>query len=230
MAVPQTSNVTGKTDRQVGLLETAGDVALSAGAGLRAGAEALVGLPGDVEDGVASAYEFVRGLISDETPEEKEKRLAVADSVAAPGLPSTSTIRSVTNKVLGQSRQPTTTAGEFAKTIGEFVPAVAAGPGAIARKGAAAVASGGASEAAGQLTEGTAAEPIARVAGAVLGGGLSALQVNSAAKKVLKEAPNEEAVKQVTNQLYDQLRKADIQYNPAQYELAIGRLDEYLNR
>ena len=218
------SSLAGKSDKEVGALDTISDVAQSAGTGLRAGVEALVGLPGDVEDGVASAYEFVRSLVADETPEENARRLAIANSVAAPGLPSTSDIRSVTNQIFGEPRAPETTAGQYAKTIAEFAPSIAAGPGSVAKKGVTAVAAGGLSEAAGQATEGTAAEPLARAAGAIVGGGLSTLQLNRAAKKVLKEAPDAETVKKTTDALYNQLRASGIQYNPSQYELAIGSL------
>ena len=220
----QTSNLAGKSDQEVSTLDTVSDATQSVGTGLRAGIEQLIGLPGDVEDGVASAYEFVRGLVVDETPEEKARRLSVAESVAAPGLPSTSDIRDVTNQIVGKPRTPETTAGQYAKTIAEFVPSIAAGPGSVAKKGVTAVAAGGLSEAAGQATEGTAAEPLARAAGAIVGGGLSTLQLNRAAKKVLKEAPDAETVKKTTDALYNQLRASGIQYNPSQYELAIGSL------
>ena len=67
--------------------------------------------------------------------------------------------------------QPTTEAGQYARTIGEFAPAAVAGPGGLVRRIATQdVAPAVASEAAGQLTEGTEAEPYARVGAAVLGG------------------------------------------------------------
>ena len=72
----QTSNLAGKSDQEVGTLDTVRDATQSVGTGLRAGIEQLIGLPGDVEDGVASAYEFVRGLVVDETPEENARRLS----------------------------------------------------------------------------------------------------------------------------------------------------------
>lgn len=68
-----------------------------------------------------------------------------------------------------------TTAGRFAGTVGEFVPG-ATGAGLRGLLGYAVI-PGVASEGAGQLTEGTAIEPYARVAGgllgAILGGGMS---------------------------------------------------------
>ena len=68
--------------------------------------------------------------------------------------------------------QPQTTAGEYAKTVGEFLPGVAlSGSGPMLNVGGNimryAVAPGVASEAAGQATEGTSAEPYARIAAAL---------------------------------------------------------------
>jgi hypothetical protein len=73
--------------------------------------------------------------------------------------------------VTGEFYKPQTTAGKYAHTVGEFAPAVLAGPGGLARKAVTQVLLPGvASEAAGQATEGTKAEPYARVA-AALGAG-----------------------------------------------------------
>lgn len=79
--------------------------------------------------------------------------------------------------------QPTTTAGEFARTIGEFVPGAAAlGPGNLfgntVRYG---VIPGVASETAGQLFNDTELEPFARAAAGILAGGAMALQANAGA-------------------------------------------------
>lgn len=59
---------------------------------------------------------------------------------------------------------PKTRAGKFAGTVGEFLPGVALG-GTLPQM----VSSGIMSEAAGQLTEGTKAEPYARIGGGILG-------------------------------------------------------------
>ena len=99
--------------------------------------------------------------------------------------------------------QPKTTAGEYAQTIGEF-----AAPGALPSKAARAaptiarrvgeyVADFGrnavipavTSETAGQLTEGTAYEPAARVAGALMGSGATAAyRASNAPEAVLRRA------------------------------------------
>lgn len=80
-------------------------------------------------------------------------------------------------KNLGVSfHDPQTTAGHYAETVGEFAPAAIGGPeGILPKIGTAltrAVIPALASEGAGQLTKGTAFEPVARLAGALLGGGI----------------------------------------------------------
>ncbi|MCP5086491.1 MAG: hypothetical protein GY952_06790 [Rhodobacteraceae bacterium] len=220
VAQPQQANIAGKADKEQDLLQTAGDAALSLGTGLRAGAEALVGLPGDLQQMVEIGYEAVRRELVDETPEEHARRLAIAESVSAPGFPATTDVQSATNQVIGEPRQPQTTAGEFARTIGEFAPAVAAGPGTAIQKAAVTLGAGGASELAGQETEGTAAEPFARAAGGLAGGLVSAGSLNRVARQALKSAPKEPAVKKITDQLYARLRSSGIRYTPPAFEKA----------
>lgn len=65
---------------------------------------------------------------------------------------------------------PTTTAGEYARTIGEFAPTAAIGPGGLVAKAVGnMLVPAITSETAGQLTEGSAAEPWARMAGGLAG-------------------------------------------------------------
>lgn len=75
--------------------------------------------------------------------------------------------------------QPKTTAGEYARTVGEFAPAALAGPGGVLAKTAMATIPAVTSETAGQLTEGTVAEPYARVGGALAGGPTAARVMKS---------------------------------------------------
>jgi hypothetical protein len=78
--------------------------------------------------------------------------------------------------ISGALYQPQNTVEEYLRTIGTMVPGAAAVPGRLAGNLARyAIAPGVASEAAGQLTEGTALEPYARMAGAMLGGGAGML-------------------------------------------------------
>lgn len=143
---------------QVGVVE---DVAKSGGSGFARGVADLIGLPGTIGDAINSGLSYVTGL---------------------PKLPSSvvsgDALRKDASAVTGGATdyQPQTTAGEYARTGGEFLPsAVALGgvnPLSIARN---AILPAVTSETAGQMTEGTKAEPYARVVGALAGGALPSL-------------------------------------------------------
>lgn len=227
---PQVANASAKGDREMSGLETAGDVVQSLGTGVRAGAEALAGIPGDLQSLVDAVYEAGRSAIVAETPEETARRAEIAQQVSAPGFPTTETIRGVTNAVVGDPRESQTTAGQFARSVGEFLPAAAAGPGSAATKLAVAAGGGIGAEAGGQLTEGTSAEPVARAIGGIAGGLAGASNINRVAKQALKEAPSETEVKQITDALYGEIRNAGIQYNPAQFNAEVKKLVTGLQR
>jgi hypothetical protein len=134
------------------------DVLPSLNAGLNRGADALLGLPGDVWHGA-------RWLAN--------KALGYSDPINDI-LPTSESLRARREAFAGPDYEPETTAGKYAQTIGEFVPGAALAPEkslgkAIVKYG---VVPGAASEAAGQATEGTQLEPYARVA-AAFGGGLA---------------------------------------------------------
>lgn len=132
--------------------ERAGELIRGAGAGAIRGAAELAGLPGTAMQGVDYLARRA-GLL----PEEY--RSPVAETMSGAG------IRRGLERMTGGATEYVApgTAGEFAGTIGEFV-----GGGAGGRL-APLVAAGAASEAAGQLTEGTALETPARIAGAFFG-------------------------------------------------------------
>jgi len=144
------------------------DVAKSAAIGLPKGVMKLAGTAGDLRDlaargGSALAEQF--GY--DVSPETISK---YARRVPLPLLqgPTSSEIRSTVEKATGPLYEPKTVPGQYAQTVTEMVPAALGGPGGWARRliqGA--VVPGIGSEAAGQFTEGTAAEPYARMIGAV---------------------------------------------------------------
>ncbi len=132
------------------------DVLPSLNAGLNRGADALLGLPGDIWHGARYLANKVLG----------------ADLPINDILPTSESLRKRREAFAGQDYQPETTAGKYAQTIGEFVPGAALAPEkslgkAVVKFG---VVPGAASEAAGELTEGTPVEPYARVAGALAGG------------------------------------------------------------
>lgn len=126
------------------------DLAKSFLAGVERAGIGLAGLPGDVGD-------IMRGLAGVEGP-----RMTGL-------IPTSEQVKGAVEGATGPIYEPQTTAGEYARTVGEFVPG-AAFPGGPLARAASVVVPGLASEAAGQATEGTAAEPYARIAGAVAGG------------------------------------------------------------
>jgi len=132
--------------------EQAGELIKGLGAGAMRGITELVGLPGSAMQGIDYLTRRA-GLI----PEEY--RSPVAEAMSGAGL------RRGLEQVTGGASEYVApgTAGEFAGTVGEFVG------GGVGGKLKPLVAGGLASEAAGQMTEGTALEMPARIAGAFFG-------------------------------------------------------------
>lgn len=117
--------------------------------------------------------------------------------------------------------QPETTAGEYAQTIGEFLPFArlgTAGRGASLASDAFryAVAPAVVSEAAGQLTEDTALEPFARLAGGLLGTRAGEVIDDlvrttgraSGIREFASRAPSIESLADDANALYNEARQA----------------------
>lgn len=123
------------------------DAARAIPGGLVKGVSALAGLPGDLQ----------QLIVGQKTPLGLPRSQEIGEAVAAPA---------------GGFYKPQTTAGEYAETISSFAPA-ALSPGSAASRVARVAVPGTMSETAGQLTEGTAAEPWARIGGALLGGGIT---------------------------------------------------------
>lgn len=150
------------------------DVAGAGAAGLGRGVMGIVGLPGTLNDLTQSGVSAglgAAGLDPGATPRSALSTAAMQQ--AASGL------TGGLSDHKGDSR-----AAKFAGTVGEFLPGAAlfggAGAGNLIRYGAI---PGAASEAAGQMTEGTAVEPYARVAAALLAAPLA-----NAAEKGIRRA------------------------------------------
>lgn len=153
----------------VGVVE---DMARSLGTGLRTGVEGVAGMIGDAREltrsGVGAAMDYF------EAPQgvRDVANKAIDYVTPFPGAPTTEQVReTITDPLMGADRyQPQTTPGKYARTVGEFAPGAAVGPGGLASRVATNVlAPAIGSEFAGQMTEGTAAEPWARLGGAVVG-------------------------------------------------------------
>ena len=155
---------------------TAADVAKSAGIGVVKGGVGLAGMGGDLRNVASAAVDWIGGKAgaSPETvagiKDTASKAVQFSPLASLVNAPSSQDIQKKIEGVTGEFYKPQTTAGEYAKTIGEFAPAALAGPGGVGRRIAMqAVVPAVSSETAGQATKGTAAEPYARVAGALAG-------------------------------------------------------------
>lgn len=159
------------------------DVIKSGASGMARGAMELAGLPGTLSDlfdtGVSAAlrkgYEFATGDKPSSTGGAVERFFAQE----LPKNPlSGQTIRKFASDTTGGATeyQPKTTAGKYASTIGEFLPGAAAfGGGSIGSMLRFGALPGAASETAGQMTEGSRAEPYARIAAALAAPAVPAL-------------------------------------------------------
>jgi len=195
-----------------------GDSFSSFAAGVGRGAADLVGLPGTIADfaqgglqwGMQQGYGLATGEQPDPNSESGVERFfagptqEVQDSLAFGGQNPMSgdMLRSGLSTVTGGATdyQPSTTAGEYARTVGEFLPgALTLGGGGVANALRYGVAPALASETAGQATEGTAFEPYARIAGALAGGAIGS-RVGQASPTKL---PSAKDIKQSAG--YDQL-------------------------
>lgn len=147
---------------------TAADVAKSAGVGVAKGAIGLAGALGDLTDLGAKGIESATNFVSDKLGVERYKRPEQPSVLE--NIPTSSSITKAVEDKTGKFYEPQTTAGKYARTAGEFLPSSLLGPGSLGVKVGTGMAAAAGSEAAGQATEGTPAEPYARVAGALAGG------------------------------------------------------------
>jgi hypothetical protein len=150
-------------DTPATLGQTALDVAKQIPAGIVSGVEAIPSAVPSALGAIGHGVEWAQqklGLQSPEAAEQIRQREALKQQVQSAYRPISSLLP-----------QPTTTAGQYARTGAEFLPAAAAGPGSLTQRVIGQdIVPAVASETAGQLTKGTEAEPYARTASAVLGG------------------------------------------------------------
>lgn len=150
-------------------VSTLGDVAKQAAAGPVAGTvDTLTAIPrlAGALRGAANKY------LIDPTLNKVFGPPSVNPDTQGPNLDAMAT--NAGDKVNEMLPQPQTTAGQYARTVGTMTPNMIGGPETLASRLLTRMAAPGiASEAAGQATAGTAAEPYARIAGAVAGGGIA---------------------------------------------------------
>lgn len=147
---------------------TTEDVLKSGGIGLAKGTIGLAGALGDLTNLGSKGIETASNYLSDKLGMERYKRPEKPSMLDS--IPTSDSITKAVEEKTGKFYEPKTTAGKYARTVGEFLPASMVGPGGMAAKLGTGVTAALGSEGAGQLTEGTAAEPYARLAGALAGG------------------------------------------------------------
>lgn len=154
----------------------AGDIAKSGGIGLAKGGISILGGGGDIRNLLSKGTDYAAEKLgfSPETSgtikDVAAKAARYTPLMAIPDAPTSKDIQSGIEGYTGEFYEPKTTAGKYTEKAAEFLPAAAMGPGRMLPKLASGVFAGLGSEAAGQATEGTKAEPYARVAGAMAGG------------------------------------------------------------
>ncbi|KQT84695.1 hypothetical protein ASG51_00960 [Methylobacterium sp. Leaf465] len=158
------------------------DVAKAAPVGVAKGTIGLAGLPGDVQEMGGSLVDRIMLGVGHKvmdwtgygpqagTPERADFDRMYTGIGSGGGLPTSGAIQRGVETATGPFYKPQTTAGAYAQTVGEFAPSAVIGPGGLVRKIMETAVPAVASETAGQATKGSAAEPAARLIGAIMGG------------------------------------------------------------
>ena len=171
---PQGPDLSGMSDAELkAAYGSAGDAALGmakqTGVGVAKGAIGSVGLIPMASDALHSvANKYLFDPLLNATIGKPEAMPDAPQPVNINRMFSPSSIQSGIETVTGKFREPQNTGEKYADMVGQFAPGIVGG-GSLVRRGLTQViAPAIASEAAGQATEGTASEPYARVAGALV--------------------------------------------------------------
>lgn len=175
------------------------------------GVVGLTGLPGDVEKMLPDQQQPV--------PDGWYGKLINALNAARGDLelPTSGGIQKTVEGVTGPLYTPQTTAGKYAQTVGEFAPAALGGPESLAsRLVGRVVVPATASEGLGELTEGTGAEPIARIGGALLGAGGAAALGRGFSTRAMRAAatPSAEQLDSAVTAGYNDPAIKNLQFTP----------------
>lgn len=224
--------------------DTARDVMQSAGTGLVEGVAGLAQLPRDAGNYLGSWAGYGLNRAMGYSPEEATRlqnkasaKMQQLEQGALIPSPATVADKAVENFA---TYQPQTTAGEYARTAGQFAPnalapvrGAATLAGKVATRVGSAVVPAAVSETAGQMTEGTKLygvdlEPIARVAGAVIGGNIDPRAAKRPMAEMRNNAPTRAEVAGRSEQLYNALDNANVKFDPRAYNAFLTRLSNRL--
>lgn len=175
------------------------DVARSAGIGAVKGAIGIAGAAGDVRDLLSAGVDYAAqhfGIPKDKIESFKNTIYQGAKMMPATAMlaeaPTSHDIQSKIEETTGQFYKPKTKAGEYAQTAGEFLPAAFGGEASAAARVARTLIPAATSETAGQITKGSKLEPVARLLGALAGGGATALasRPGTASRSLANQLPD----------------------------------------
>lgn len=188
------------------------------GTGVAEGTLSLGGMAGDLQNLlIDKPTEWALGKMG-YSPEQAQTASAARRSTGTfGGAPTTEQLTGMIESQTGPMYKPQNIGEDYLRTIGQFAPAALAGPGGAGRKAAMTLIPAASSETAGQLTEGSEAEPYARLAGALGGGLVAAGRGGNAAKQMRKAAPDLQTVGRQTDAAYQRLRGAGIQFDDNAY-------------
>jgi hypothetical protein len=203
------------TKEQPSMLADAGK---SVASGLGSATIGAIGGLGDIRDLASRGVDVLGSKLGVDLSPIKSAASVASNVIPGLGLlrnaPTSQDVRStVTDPIVSPDYQPQSVVGSYLKTAAEFAPGALAGGrgnlGANVLRNV--VAPAAISETAGQLTQGTAAEPYARVAGALAGAG----GATAAARKFQEMATARSAAKAVPS-AEDTLKAARSQFKAAE--------------
>lgn len=197
------------------------DAAKSIGSGLANATIGTFGMGGDARELLSKGVDALGSRLGVDMSPLKSAASYLPGGKILGALPTSQDVKStVTNPIVDPDYQPQTGLGGYLKTGAEFLPGMVdpelAGPAAFkaaAKLFATRVATPAlASETAGKLTEGTAAEPYARIAAAGLGGyGAAKVAEQRAAAAISKSAsPTLATLKNDTSSGYDSMTAGNV--------------------
>jgi len=192
-----------------------------------------LGLPGDMAELAGQGVGKVAGWMG-ASPETSEYLASTGKQITSNVLnplgafvpqigPRTSgEINEVLKGVIGPDQRALTPAGRGTESVTSMALGAVA-PGGPVRKAAQVLAPGLAHFAAGELTEGTAAQPYAKIGAALTGGMVAAGRGGTVGREAARHAPSHEQVRNTTNAMYDDLRNSGIGYDQQGFQqMAVG--------
>lgn len=204
-------------------------IAKNLGAGVVEGFATLPTAPRDIGmlagTGVTYGIDRLRGLTPEQASAEQQ-RVRQQSQMYEQSLPIPSPLsliqRGFQNYIQPLLPEAKTAPEKVARTIGQFAPAALA-PGSALQRTANVVVPAVASETAGMATEGTSAEPVARIVGGIVGGRLATPRT-TAIKETAKLAPTSESLARQVDKAYDDFRSSGAVFDKRAFRFNMRQL------